>query len=54
MKTDKYISWDRVCVCVCVCVCVSVFVVVTHCKITIKWDSLVDPMVKNMPAMWEA
>ena len=48
MKTDKYISWDRV------CVCVSVFVVVTHCKITIKWDSLVDPMVKNMPAMWEA
>ena len=35
--------------CVCLCICG-----VTHGKITIKWDSLVDLMVKNLPAVWES
>ena len=51
MKTDRYISWDRMCVYV--CVSLYLYVVVIHCKYTIKWASLVDQMVKNLPVMQE-
>ena len=51
MKRDRYISWDRTCVCV--CVSISVYVVGIRCNYTIQWPSLVDQMVKNLPAMWE-